>query len=88
MDLVFIVLVVYVIINFIIAQKMQSVAILKGYGPEAHIFSTVFWLGIIGLCIVGCIYVAALPDKVLRSQSQEILESLRKQEDSDTTDKE
>lgn len=53
------VIVIYLIIGFVIGRMMENAAADKGYGTEAHAFAMCFWLG-----IIGCIYVAALPDKI------------------------
>ena len=63
---------VVLFINYIIANHMKFVATLKGYGDDAHAWAMCFWLG-----IIGCIYVAALPDKIAQSQNQQIIELLK-----------
>lgn len=63
---------VYLVIGYIIGKKMENVATEKGYGTEAHAFAMCFWLG-----IIGCIYVAALPDKIQQNQNQQIIELLK-----------
>lgn len=60
-------------ISFIIATMMSNVAVMKGHGKEVHAFAACFWLG-----IIGCIYVAALPDKIAQSQNQKIIELLER----------
>lgn len=67
---------VYLIIGFIIGKMMENAAADKGYGTEAHAFAMCFWLG-----IIGCIYVAALPDKIQQKQNQKIIELLTHPED-------
>lgn len=62
-------LIIGLIINVAVATLMSNVAVLKGYGTEVHAFAACFWLG-----ILGCIYVAALPDKIIQSQNQRIIE--------------
>lgn len=66
-------IVAYFIINFIIARMMENAAAMKGHGTEVHAFAACFWLG-----IIGCIYVAALPDKIMQGQKQQIIELLQK----------
>ena len=66
-------IVVGITINFIIATMMSNVAVMKGYGKEVHAFAACFWLG-----IIGCIYVTALPDKIVQSQNQKIIELLKR----------
>lgn len=61
--------VVIIGVDVIVAQMMQDVAALKGYGKEVHAFAMCFWLG-----IIGYIYVAALPDKIQQEQNQKIIE--------------
>lgn len=63
---------IYLIIGYIIGKKMENAATEKGYGTEAHVFAMCFWLG-----IIGCIYVAALPDKIQQNQNQQIIELLK-----------
>lgn len=59
--LVLIPIIIYLMINAVIASKFEDVAYLKGYGPEMHCFAMCFWLG-----ILGCLYVIALPDRGAR----------------------
>lgn len=63
--------VIYFLLNLIVANFFQNIAALKGYGQEVHSFGMVFFFG-----IIGCIYVAALPDKVRQEQNQEIINLL------------
>lgn len=63
------IIVIGIVINFAVATLMSNVAVMKGHGPEVHAFAACFWLG-----VLGCIYVAALPDKILQSQNQRIIE--------------
>ena len=49
---------------------MNGVAIKKGQA-EAHAFPIVFFFG-----IMGCLYVVALPDLVIREQNEDILTAL------------
>lgn len=65
------VIVIYLVIGFIIGRMMENVAADKGYGTEAHAFAMCFWLG-----VIGCIYVAALPDKIQQEQNQQIIQLL------------
>lgn len=70
METILIILVIAgIVVNFIGATLMSNAAVMKGHGPEAHVFAACFWLG-----IIGCIYVAALPDKIIQSQNQKIIE--------------
>lgn len=71
---IFVVLVVYLVINGITAYYMKNVAYAKGYDDNAHAFAMCFWLGIVGL-----LYVVALPDLVQRKNQEEIIALLRKQ---------
>lgn len=63
---------VYFVVGYIIGRRMENTATEKGYGTEAHAFAMCFWLG-----IIGCIYVAALPDKIQQNQNQQIIELLK-----------
>ena len=62
-------IVVGIVVNIIVATLMSNAAVMKGHGPEVHAFAACFWLG-----IIGCIYVATLPDKILQSQNQRLIE--------------
>ena len=64
---------VILLIKVIIAWFMTNIAVMKGHGREVHAFGICFWLG-----IFGCIYVAALPDKIQQSQNQRMIELLEK----------
>jgi len=66
-------IVVYFIIGLIIGKIMENAAALKGYGSEAHAFVICFFLG-----VIGCIYVAALPDKIQQEQNQKIIDLMEK----------
>lgn len=68
------VLIVYLVINGIIANFMKNVAYAKGYDDNAHAFAMCFWLG-----IAGWLYVVALPDLVERKNQEEIINLLRKE---------
>ena len=59
--LILIPIILYFIVNAIIASKFEDVAYLKGYGQDIHSFAMCFWLG-----ILGCLYVIALPDRGAR----------------------
>lgn len=65
-------IVAYFVINFIIARMMENAAAMKGHGTEVHAFAACFWLG-----IIGCIYVAALPDKITQGQNQQLIELMK-----------
>ena len=58
------------LINYVIAEKFESIAEEKGYGEEIHSFAMCFWLG-----IIGYLYVIALPNRT-QIQNQEKLISL------------
>lgn len=68
------IIVAYFVINFIVARMMENAAAMKGHGSEAHAFAACFWLG-----IIGCVYVAALPDKIAQGQNQQIIDLLQKE---------
>lgn len=74
--LILLVVIIYLVIGFITGRMMENVAADKGYGEEANVFAMCFWLG-----IIGCIYVAALPDKTLQKQNQKIIDLLSAKED-------
>lgn len=67
--------IIYFIVNFIIARLMENTAAMKGYGSEVHAFAACFWLG-----VIGCLYVVALPDKITQSQNQQIIDLLREKD--------
>ena len=47
------------IVDFIVARKFKQIAIEKGQDADKlHVFAMCFWL-----CIMGYLYVIALPDK-------------------------
>ena len=52
----FILLVLYIIIQYNVSKLFEKIAFDKGYDESAHPFAMCFWLG-----IVGYIYVAAMP---------------------------
>lgn len=62
---------IFLIVGFVIGRMMENAAALKGYGTEVHAFAMCFWLG-----IIGCIYVATLPDKIQQEQNQRIIDLL------------
>lgn len=68
---IFIALTGYFTLNAIVAYFFQNVAALKGYGDEVHAFGVVFFFG-----IVGCIYVAALADRIQQEQRHKIVSFL------------
>lgn len=70
-----ILLIAWVTINGIGAQKMKEAAILKGYGDDYHIWALCFWLG-----IFGYLYTMALPDLVTQGQNQQIIKLLNQGE--------
>lgn len=59
--------IIYFVLNLIVAMLMQGVAVQKGQ-EDAHAFIIVFLFG-----IIGCIYVVALPDMILRKQNEDLL---------------
>ncbi|WP_287552223.1 hypothetical protein [Dialister sp.] len=66
-------IVVVAIINVFIAQMMSFAASEKGYdSSESHAFLMCFFFG-----IFGCIYVAALPDKVSHEQNGKIVKNIQ-----------
>ena len=73
-DLVVISILVAMLINAVIAFFMESAAIQKGHGKEAHAFAMCFWLG-----IFGCLYVIALPDLKQQKKLNKIVELLSNQ---------
>ncbi len=73
MEWLLLIVVCYFVINVAIAMSMQKIAEKKGYQQSAA-----FWLTLL-LGIVGCIYTAALPDLVLRKQSEDLLALILKQ---------
>lgn len=64
--------VVAVSVNAVGAFFMRNAAIEKGYGDDIHAWAVCFWLG-----IFGYLYVIALPDKILQSQNQQIIDLMR-----------
>ena len=64
------------IINVLMAKLMENAAIMKGYGKNKHIFAICFFL-----TIFGYFYVIALPDKVIQSQNQQIMELLKQKKE-------
>lgn len=73
MEWLLLIVVCYFVINVAIAMSMQKIAEEKG-----HQQSAAFWLTLL-LGIVGCIYTAALPDLLLRKQSEDLLALILKQ---------
>lgn len=67
-----ILILVYLVVNGICAALMRNTAIDKGYGDDNHIWAICFWLG-----LFGYLYVIALPDKIRQSQNQQIIELLK-----------
>ena len=59
-------------VNAVGAFFMRNAAIEKGYGDDIHAWAACFWLG-----IFGYLYVIALPDKILQSQNQQIIDLMR-----------
>ena len=53
-----VIIIVFLIIQYVVAKKFEKIAFQKGYDEEIHSFAMCFWLGIIGM-----LYVIALPDK-------------------------
>jgi len=72
---VLLVLIVVFAVNYVVATKMENAAALKGYGKDVNAFAMCFWLG-----IIGCVYVAALPDKIQQQQNQKMIELLENKE--------
>ncbi|MGM9522164.1 MAG: hypothetical protein ACI3VB_06780 [Oscillospiraceae bacterium] len=70
--LLFALLCLILVIQFIYAHFMNLAAVRKGYGDDAHVWALCFWLG-----IIGGIYVIALPDLIQQSQNQQMIELLR-----------
>ncbi len=68
--------VVILSIQAIGASFMVKAAIAKGYGGNDNIWIISFFLG-----IFGYLYVIALPDKIVQSQNQRIIELLQKGEE-------
>lgn len=64
--------VLYFVINCILAKFFKQVAYAKGFDDKCHAWAMVFWLG-----IFGCIYVCALPDLNVRAQNESILKQLQ-----------
>ncbi len=73
MGKILIAVIVVLIIQAIGASLMSKAAIAKGYGEDDHIGIICFFLG-----IFGYLYVIALPDKIIQSQAQQIIELLKK----------
>lgn len=65
-----IIILVAIMLRILFASIMNGVAIKKGQA-EAHAFPIVFFFG-----IMGCLYVVALPDLVVREQNEDILATL------------
>lgn len=71
MDYIWIVLLVYVVVNVIVANYMKNVAYAKGYDDNAHAFAISFIFG-----IAGWLYVVALPDLIARDNQEKIIRLL------------
>lgn len=65
-----IIILVAIMLRILFASIMNGVAIKKGQ-VEAHAFPIVFFFG-----IMGCLYVVALLDLVIREQNEDILTAL------------
>ncbi len=61
-------IVAMLIVNWLVAKRMEEIVFLKGYGKEIHSFALCFWLG-----IIGYIYVLALPDLTQRKLMEQLL---------------
>lgn len=61
------VVLVYLVVNFLFAALMNSIAIKKGY-ENSHAFALVFFFGVLGM-----LYVIALPNMKVQSQLEDIL---------------
>ena len=72
--LLFVLAVIDVIWNLIMAKAMEKIARQKGYGEEFNCFMICFWLG-----MIGCLYVIALPDLKQREQLDRIIKLLDSQ---------
>jgi len=68
----FLIIVVFLCIQALLANFMKEVAYAKGYDDNAHAFAMCFWLG-----IYGCLYVIALPDLKAQKAQEEIAEVLK-----------
>lgn len=71
MKYIVIIIVVYLVINGIVASFMKNAAYAKGYDDNAHAFAMSFWLG-----VAGWLYVVALPDLVARENQERIIQIL------------
>ncbi len=71
-----IIILIVLVIHFVASSLMRSVAIQKGYGDDIHAWAVCFWLG-----LFGYLYVIALPDKILQSQNQQIIELLKEEKE-------
>ncbi|MGN1047822.1 MAG: hypothetical protein ACI4QZ_04365 [Eubacteriales bacterium] len=78
LGLITLVILILVIGLVVSATMMEKAAAEKGYGKEAHAFAMCFCLG-----IIGCIYVAALPDKIRQNQNQQIIEMMKEMKGQD-----
>ncbi len=65
------VILIWLLINYVIAKHMERVAIEKGYDEDAHAFSMCFWLG-----AIGYIYVAMLPNQRKLDQNEQMIRLL------------
>lgn len=68
----FIAIMIIFVIDIIMAKLMENVAVMKGYGKKMNIFAICFFL-----TIFGYFYVFILPDKIIQSQNQEIIDLLK-----------
>lgn len=64
-----------ILVNAIGAYLMKNAATQKGYGEDVHAWAICFFLG-----IFGYLYIIALPDKIVQSQNQKIIELLNQKE--------
>lgn len=81
-------IIVYFLLDAIIANIMEAAAADKGYDKRARVWLMCFFFG-----VIGYIYVAALPDKkqqeqneIVIKQNQKIIRLLSVKESDDTTE--
>ena len=67
-------LMIVFLIRVIAARRMEHAAALKGYKKE----EVPAFLLVVGLGVIGCLYVAALPDRLQREQNRKLIELLEK----------
>lgn len=67
-----IILLIYLVIDYVGASWMEDAAKDKGYGSEYSIKSKCFWLG-----PLGYMYALSLPDKKVQLQNQHIIDELK-----------